>query len=147
MLNGLEILIERMKTHPDEFQREGKWVDMLVNIDKHLTDEERQSLKQGFSDAAREKFNELVLMSIAGENINWDDVVGLAVSYESIMAYPMEKRRMYEEEQKMHREMQLEREKAAIAMEREQQRRYSAQQTAQGYGIANQSMLGSRGIW
>lgn len=138
MLNGLEILIERMKTHPEEFQREGKWVDMLVNIDKHLTDEERQSLKQGFSDAAREKFNELVLMSIAGENINWDDVVGLALSYESIMAYPMEKRKMHEEEMKMRREMQLAKEKVAIEMEREQQRRYNEAAQRQGYGIANQ---------
>ena len=90
MLSGLEIIIERMKTHPEEFGHDGKWIEMLTNIDKHLTEEEKQSLKQGFHDAAREKFNELVLKSIAGESIEYHEVQSLNLDYDSMMAYPME---------------------------------------------------------
>lgn len=144
VLTGLEILIERMKTHPEEFDRDGKWVDILVNIDRHLTDEERQALKQGFSDAAREKFNELVLKGIAGEGLDWAEVSGLAQSYDSVMKYPMEKRRMFEEEQQQKQEAQLE------YMKREMQKQMYAQQ-ARGNPMLNAGMglLGNqaKGVW
>lgn len=127
MLNGLEILIARMQTHPEEFDRDGKWIDMLVNIDRHLTEEERQALKKGFSDAAREKFNELVLKGIAGEGIEWTEVASLTQSYDTVMKYPMEKKRMYEEEQRQKQEAELE------YMKREMQKQMYAQQ-ARGLG-------------
>lgn len=144
VLTGLEILIERMKTHPEEFDRDGKWVDILVNIDRHLTDEERNALKKGFSDAAREKFNELVLKGIAGEGLDWAEVSGLAQSYDSVMKYPMEKRKMFEEEQQQKQEAQLE------YMKREMQKQMYAQQ-ARGNPMLNAGMglLGNqaKGIW
>ena len=108
MLNGLDILIERMQTHPHEFVREGKWTEILVAVDKHLSEEERQSLKQGFADMARGLFNEAVLKGIAGEPVGYDMVEIIQHDYDSAMSYPMEKRRMYEEEQKQKREAELE---------------------------------------
>lgn len=143
MLSGLEILIERMKTHPEEFDRDGKWVDILVNIDRHLTDEERNALKKGFSDAAREKFNELVLKSIAGEGLDWNEVTSLAVSYDSLMRYPMEKRKMFEEEQQQKQEAQLE------YMKREMKKQMYAQQAGSPYNQGMSGLLGNqaKGIW
>lgn len=104
MLNGLDILIERMQTHPDEFVREGKWVDVLVAIDKHLTDEERQALKQGFSDMARGAFNEVVLKAIAGEGVEYNMIEIIHQNYDTIMAYPLERQKRAEEEAKQRRE-------------------------------------------
>ena len=110
---------------------------MLVNIDKHLTDEERNALKQGFSDAARDKFNELVLKGIAGEGIDWTEVASLSQSYDSVMSYPMEKKRMYEEEQKRKQEAELK------YINREMQKQMYAQQ-ARGSSL-NQGMSGLLG--
>lgn len=149
MLTGLEIIIERMKTHPEEFTRDGKWVDMLVNIDAHLSEEERQSLKQGFSEAARDKFNELVLRSIANEGIEWYEVDSLKTTYEGVMSYPMEKKKLQDEEQKYRYEQELQR--AKMQMEMDAKRRYSnaAQQGAYGGSGLLGNALGnsSGGIW
>lgn len=148
MLNGLEILIERMKTHPEEFTRDGKWVDMLVNIDAHITEEERASLKQGFSDAAREKFNELVLKSIANEGIEWYEVDSLRTTYEGVMSYPLEKRRMIEEEQKQRAEQQLYKERLSMQAEMQRQQRNAIAQQSPAYsGSGLSGMLGSGGIF
>lgn len=141
MLHGLDILIERMKTHPEEFEHEGKYTALLVNIDKHLTEEERQALKQGFHDAARDRFNELVLKSIAGENIEYYEVQSLNLDYDSMMAYPMEHKKMMEEQRKMEREMDLAKQKMAMEMEREQMRKYNNAAQSQGYGMGG---LGSQ---
>lgn len=137
MLTGLDIVIERLKTHPEEFGHDGKWTDMLVNIDKHLTEEERQALKQGFHDAAREKFNELVMKTIAGEGVEYYEVDQLNADYDTMMAYPLEKKKMMEENMKMEREMQLAKQKMALEMERQQAMRYNnaAQQGQGAYGL------------
>lgn len=146
MLNGIEILVERMKTHPEEFTNGGKWTEMLVKIDRHLTDEERQALKQGFSDAARETFNELVLRGIAGEDIEWDMVASLSRDYKTMMSYPMEKEKAEKEYYERQQASQIEQMKREMEMRRQQDLRYHAAAQQGGYGsglLGNQA----RGIF
>ncbi len=72
MLNGLEILIARMKTHPEEFVLDGRWADLIAKVDKHLTEEERQAVKDGFTGIARDTFNEVIMKAIG--DTEYDDV-------------------------------------------------------------------------
>lgn len=130
MLNGLQILVSRMETHPEEFVHDGKWTDVLASIDKHLTEEEKAALKQGYADMARSAFNEVVLRTIAGENVDFDLLSTVGLDYDSIMLYPVERRKMREEAERQYREQQLEREKMMMEQQRLSQQRYASQ--AQG---------------
>jgi len=114
MLRGLDILIERMQTYPEEFTREGKWTEILVAIDKHLTDEERQALKQGFADMARGVFNEAVLKGVAKEPVDYDMIEIIQQDYDSVMAYPLQRQKAMEREKKEQFERQIEIEKMRI---------------------------------
>ena len=107
MLNGIQILVERMKTHPDEFNVDGRWVDFIVGIDKHLTDEERNALKQGYKDMARDYFNGLILKELSGERIDPIDIELLRVDYDGIIAYPLKRAQIEEEERKYRMEQKL----------------------------------------
>ena len=133
MLNGLDILIERMQSHPNEFTHEGRWTEILVAVDKHLTDEERQALKQGFADMARGMFNEVVLKGIAGEGVEYDMIEIIRQDYDSVMAYPLQRQKALEREKKEQFERQLEIEKLNI----------NRQHAMQGMGGLGQSMYGN----
>lgn len=118
MLTGLDILIARMGEHPEEFRHNGKWTDLLVAVDKHLTEEERQALKQGYRDMARDAFNETVLKVVANEGVNAHtahSIIGL--DYDSVMAYPLRKAKMEEESQ----QQQMARHVEILKMEMAQQ--------------------------
>ena len=130
-LHGLEILIERMQSHPHEFTHEGKWTEILTAVDKHLTDEERQTLKQGFADMARGMFNEAVLKGIANEPVEFDMIEIIQHSYDSVMAYPLQRQKAMEREKKEQFERQIEMEKLRI----------NQQHAMQGMGA--QSMYGN----
>lgn len=117
MLNGLDILIARMQTHPHEFTHEGRWTEILVAVDKHLTDEERQALKQGFADMARGMFNEVVLKGVAGEGFEYDIIEIIRQDYDSVMAYPLKRQKALEREKKENFERQLEMEKLRISQQ------------------------------
>lgn len=143
MLYGIDILLARMKTNPEEFVRDGKWTGALVNIDKHLTEEERQALKNGYTEMARDTFNEVIMKSIAGEGVDYDKVASIAQDYDSVMAYPKERAKMLEEENKQRREYELAQER----MRMEQQRLAQSQGYQGAMGIG--SMLGNqaRGLY
>lgn len=136
-LYGIEILLERMKTHPEEFGCDGRWADVLVNIDTHLTDEERQAVKQGFTDMARATFNEVVMKSIAGENVEDEQICAIAQTYESVMSYPLERRKMLEREKKEQVERQIELEKMRINQQHAMQS--AAYQSGLGGMMGNQA--------
>ena len=140
MLNGLDILIERMQSHPNEFTHEGRWTEILVAVDKHLTDEERQALKQGFADMARGMFNEVVLKGVAGEGFEYDMVEIIRQDYDSVMAYPLQRQKALEREKKEQFERQLDLEKLRINQQH-------AMRGMQGMGGLGQSQYQGKGIW
>ncbi len=134
MLNGLDILIERMQSHPNEFTHEGRWTEILVAVDKHLTTEERQALKQGFADMARGMFNEVVLKGVAGEGFEYDMIEIIRQDYDSVMAYPLQRQKALEREKKEQFERQLDLEKLRINQQRAMQGMSGISPYSQGLG-------------
>jgi hypothetical protein len=68
MLTGVEILLERMKTNPEEFAegRYSKWSQVLDTAWSILTEEEKTVLQVGLIQAKREIFNGEVLRVLTG---------------------------------------------------------------------------------
>jgi len=75
-LTGLTILLERMKTHPEEFvtsydgeftRRRAKWDGILNNASSFMTEDEFFKLEKGLRDCARTIFNGKVLEVLAGQ--------------------------------------------------------------------------------
>lgn len=116
-LYGIEILLERMKTHPEEFTADGKWTDLLVKVDRHLTEEEREAVKQGFTNMARATFNEVVMKGIANEPVEYDQVQSIAQDYDSVMSYPLERMKAHEREKKEQYQRDIELEKMRIGQQ------------------------------
>jgi len=79
MLTGVEILLERMKTNPEEFIEGGfsKWSRVIDNAWSILTEEEQTALKAGVDNAKREHFNGEVMRVLAqghdGERLGVED--------------------------------------------------------------------------
>ncbi len=71
MLTGVEILLERMKTNPEEFVGvEGgysKWGQLMNGSWDTFTAEEQKALKDGLTEAKREHFNGEVMRVLAGD--------------------------------------------------------------------------------
>ena len=78
MLAGLDILLDRMKTNPDEFLNDeriphegeyfgGKWADLLDYAHRVGTEEERALLKEAMNQFYRDDFNGRVMRRLAGE--------------------------------------------------------------------------------
>jgi hypothetical protein len=67
MLAGVEILLERMKTNPEEFIEGGmtKWSRVIDGSWSILTEEEQTALKAGVDNAKREHFNGEVMRVLA----------------------------------------------------------------------------------
>ena len=76
MLTGLDILLARMKTNPEEFlidrAPEGellgaKWSDLINYAGRVANEEERQALEDAIKELQRDDFNERVMKRLAGE--------------------------------------------------------------------------------
>ena len=67
MLAGVEILLERMKTNPEEFVEGGlsKWSRVLDASWAILTEDERDALQAAINEAKREHFNGEVMRVLA----------------------------------------------------------------------------------
>lgn len=77
MIEGMKILLERMKTHPEEFFRgytdaQSKWgmiVDRYRNV---LTEEEMKAYNEALNEIARQQFTASVLESLLAEPVKID---------------------------------------------------------------------------
>ena len=70
MLAGVEILLERMKTNPEEFVEGGysKWSRVLDSGWEIFTEEERTALQNAHKEAKRDHFNGEVMRVLAGDH-------------------------------------------------------------------------------
>jgi hypothetical protein len=72
MLTGVEILLERMKTNPEEFLGidggYSKWGRVMLMGREFFTEEERIALDSGLISARREMFNSEVLRVLTGND-------------------------------------------------------------------------------
>ena len=74
MLTGVELILKRMETHPEEFvgvnggcSRE--WHAVITPVSPYLTDDEREALNKALVQAYRDHFNAQTLKKIAGESV------------------------------------------------------------------------------
>lgn len=72
MLSGLEIILERMKTHPEDFMsgaEDRKWMRLVDHAfgTELLTEEEGIVLRDALKNCRREMFNQRVLRALANE--------------------------------------------------------------------------------
>jgi len=67
MLTGLEILIARMKDHPEEFVKQCKWDTLIEDFRDNFTLDEWEAYKAARNEMMRDLFNESVLKRLAGE--------------------------------------------------------------------------------
>ena len=67
MLTGVGILLERMKTNPEEFIEGGmsKWARVMDTAWAILAEDERDALQAGINEAKREHFNGEVMRVLA----------------------------------------------------------------------------------
>jgi hypothetical protein len=79
MLTGVEILLERMKTNPEEFIEGGysKWSRVLDSGWAVMTTEEQKALQDGMNEAKRDHFNGEVMRVLSQGH---DDQLGRATS-------------------------------------------------------------------
>jgi hypothetical protein len=87
MNEGVRMLAERMKTNPEEFNRYGKWNDMLAIVDdpdhvKFLTAEEIKYLQETTREMQRQRFTTKVLETLVRDEAQED-----VLSKPSIYAY------------------------------------------------------------
>ena len=80
MLAGVEILLERMKTNPEEFieGEMSKWARVMNTAWAILAEDERDALQAGINEAKREHFNGEVMRVLAQGH---DDQLGRADDY------------------------------------------------------------------
>ena len=66
---GTEILIERMNTHPEEFENGvlSKWARIMDMAHDFLPDEDKAAIKEARNKAKMDYFNGEVLATLAGE--------------------------------------------------------------------------------
>jgi hypothetical protein len=80
MLTGLDILLARMKTNPEEFLYDGavpnegevfggKWSDLISYAWRVANEEERQALEDARKEFYRDDFSERVMKRLAGEEV------------------------------------------------------------------------------
>jgi len=74
MLTGIELMLKRMESHPEEFVGVNggctkDWHAVITPVIPYLTTEEKQLLTSALTRAYRDHFNAQTLRKIAGESI------------------------------------------------------------------------------
>lgn len=72
MNEGVQILLARMKSHPEEFCRGSKWKEILASLQtgkltEFLEEVEIEALINGLKNMRRDKFTATVLVSLTQE--------------------------------------------------------------------------------
>lgn len=85
MLSGVEIILERMKTNPEDFMsgaEDRKWMRLIDHAfgAELLTEEEGIALREGLKNCRREMFNERVMRALANEEQEGESMVTLSSS-------------------------------------------------------------------
>lgn len=87
MNEGVQILLERMKTHPEEFVAEAqygisKWGQAIQHLQEYLSKEDKEALdtawKQTISDEMQRRFTQAVLQELVDPKVEkeqWGDSV------------------------------------------------------------------------
>jgi len=68
MNGGVEILLARMKTHPEEFFNHGsRWVNLIMDFEGSLDKADYEKLTDGIARCRQEEFTQKVMNKLIGE--------------------------------------------------------------------------------
>jgi hypothetical protein len=68
MNDGVELLLERMKTNPEEFYGEyNKWTEVLSKFERFLSEDERARIYEVINKIRRDEFTRVVMQEILRE--------------------------------------------------------------------------------
>jgi hypothetical protein len=68
MNDGVELLLERMKTNPEEFYGEyNKWTEVLSKFERFLNEDERARIYEVINKIRRDEFTRVVMQEILRE--------------------------------------------------------------------------------
>ena len=59
--SGVALLLERMKTNPEEFTQDPKWLGIIRSYKEYLNEEDLKVLDAGINELMQQKFTEIVL--------------------------------------------------------------------------------------
>jgi hypothetical protein len=69
MNDGVKILLERMQTHPEEFQGDyNKWADLINRYEKFFTASERSMINGAITNIRRDEFTTIVMEKLLAED-------------------------------------------------------------------------------
>jgi hypothetical protein len=71
MNDGVALLLERMKTHPEEFDAQGrdsKWENLIYRFSDWLDEEDKEAFKNAIKQMRQQKFTELVMEELIDPN-------------------------------------------------------------------------------
>lgn len=67
MNQGLELLMKRLETHPEEFTETGKWGALMERYEDYLPEEELKAFKAEHDKLFQEKFTEAIMKKLFEE--------------------------------------------------------------------------------
>ena len=78
MNEGVKILLERMKTNPEEFiaplnTGKSKWGHLIESYKDSLDVEDQQAIKDGYKKIHQQRFTESVMRELLAPEKDWDD--------------------------------------------------------------------------
>ena len=82
MNDGVALLLERMKTHPEEFvpPNDGKWQTLWEWYERFMSEEDQRVYKESVNQLHQQKFTELVLEGLVDPKKSKWETVGMVTS-------------------------------------------------------------------
>jgi hypothetical protein len=74
MNKGVEILLARMETHPEEFEQDSKWVGMFNEYKKYMEPEEQTAVLDKLKQLKMDKFEELIVKRLMREELEQEPI-------------------------------------------------------------------------
>lgn len=76
MIDGMKIILERMKTHPEEFENDlglsSRWENLVQMYNRILTEEEKKAFEDAMHELRRQRFTARVLEVLMEEPVTLD---------------------------------------------------------------------------
>lgn len=76
MIDGMKIILERMKTHPEEFENDlglsSRWENLVQMYNRILTEEEKKAFEDAMHELRRQRFTARVLEVLMEEPLKID---------------------------------------------------------------------------
>jgi hypothetical protein len=98
MIDGMDLVLERMKMYPEEFVESRKWHDIIGRVIDVLEEDELKTLTAAARQAQRDWFKGAVLRTLAGHNDNRTSIAEPETFYGNSLAEALERHQRHKNE-------------------------------------------------